>query len=305
MSYGASRQTRPAPVERGEADNRAPAPAAAPDWADGEGTPLSAYALQPQAADQARLPRTHTVAANETLHDIAGRYQLPMLALIEQNGVEPPYALTPGRVLQLPPPRFHSVRRGESLEEIARQHSMDVRSLALLNRMQPPYRVAAGDRIALPAQARRQQAAAPAAPPSPAAPPEMAPAASEQARFAWPLQGELTARFGAQPDGGRLDGIEISGRAGAPVAAAAAGAVVYAGADLPAYGTLVLIAHADNYVTAYAYARRALVREGQRVEAGQAIAELDERGDGGARLLFQVRLGSVAIDPLPLLAPAR
>jgi len=76
---------------------------------------------------------------------------------------------------------------------------------------------------------------------------------------------------------------------------------VYAGSDIPGYGTLVLVRHADNYVTAYGFARRALVREGQHVRAGEAIAELGPRPSGGARLLFQVRRGTQAIDPAPLL----
>jgi lipoprotein NlpD len=74
-------------------------------------------------------------------------------------------------------------------------------------------------------------------------------------------------------------------------------ALRYAGSDLDAYGTLVLVRHADNYVTAYGYGRRALVREGQRVRAGQQIAELGDRG----KLLFQVRQGAHAVDPAPLL----
>jgi septal ring factor EnvC (AmiA/AmiB activator) len=115
------------------------------------------------------------------------------------------------------------------------------------------------------------------------------------------LRGEIVAGYGAQPSGERLDGVEIAGREGDAIVAAAEGDVVYAGADLPAYGTLVLIRHADNYVTAYAHARRALVREGQRVRAGQAIAELGGRADGRPRLLFQVRQGSQAVDPTPLM----
>ena len=98
-----------------------------------------------------------------------------------------------------------------------------------------------------------------------------------------------------------LDGIEIAGREGDRISAAADGDVVYAGSDLPAYGELVLVRHANDLVTAYAYTRRALVREGQRVRAGEAIAELGGRADGGARLLFQVRQGSTPVDPAPLL----
>lgn len=299
---------RGGPVDVQAAEEPPPAPRADPpaaqDWADGEGTPLSAYALQPgevQPYDPARLPRTHRVRANESLYDIAATYQVPLRALIDQNHLEPPYALSEGRELQLPPPRLHTLARGESFEDVARRYNVDPRSLALLNRMQPPYQVREGDRIVLPAMARAY--AEPAPPES--APPRESGATTpsvEGGRFTWPLRGEIAARYGAQPNGQRLDGIEIAGREGDPIVSAAEGEVVYAGSDLPAYGTLILIRHAGNYVTAYAHTRRALVREGERVRAGQAIAELGPRADGGARLLFQVRQGSAAVDPTPFLS---
>lgn len=318
ISYGGGAQPAPrvsvrpppAPVveEESQQDAGGPppvsAPAPAPNWADGEGTPLSAYALQPgeaQPFDPTHLPRTHRVSADESLYDIATRYQVPLRALIDQNRLEPPYALTPGRELQLPPPRFHTVGRGESFEEIAQRYNVDTRSLALLNRMQPPYQLRPGDRVVLPAMARAIEVAAAPPPPPPVATSPAPPVGS--GRFAWPLRGNVTARFGAQPNGARIDGIEIAGRDGAPISAAAEGDVVYAGSDVPGYGTLVLVRHADNYVTAYGHARRALVREGQHVRAGEAIAELGQRSDGRPRLLFQVRRGAEAIDPTPLLGP--
>lgn len=277
---------------------RTPAVQEQPDWADGEGTPLSAYALQPnQTFDPANLPRTHRVSGEESLYDIATRYQVPLRALIDQNHLEPPYALSDGRVLELPPARYHVVRRGEELRDIARRYSVDLRSLALLNRMETNVRVRTGERIYLPAMAREIAVEPPPAPATPL--PE------GTGRFAWPLRGEVLARFGAQPGGTRLDGIEIAGREGAQVTAAADGDVIYAGADIDGLGTLLLVRHADNYVTAYGYNRRALAREGQRVRAGEAIAELGSRPDGRARLLFQVRRGNEALDPAPLMGPQR
>jgi murein DD-endopeptidase MepM/ murein hydrolase activator NlpD len=282
---------------------RTPAPQEQPNWADGEGTPLSAYALQPgdvQPFDPANLPRSHRVSGDESLYDIATRYQAPLRALIDQNNLEPPYALTQGRVLELPPPRYHLVRRGENLEDIARRYNVDLRSLALLNRMQGNDTVRAGERVYLPALAR-EIATGPVSTPTPAPPP----AATGSGRFTWPLRGDVVSRFGAQPNGTRLDGIEIAGREGASVGAAGDGDVIYAGDDIEALGVLVLIRHADNYVTAYAYNRRALVREGQRVRAGEAITELDARPDGRTRLLFQVRRGNEVLDPAPLMGAQR
>lgn len=275
-----------------------------PDWAAGDGTPLSTWALQPgdaQPYDPSNLPRTHRVGANESLYDIAARYQVPLRALIEQNDLEPPYALSPGRELRLPPPRFHTVAQNERFEDVARAYNVDTRSLALLNRMEAPYRVRAGDRVVLPAMARAEVAPALAAPRVAAAPNSAPTAPVANVHLALPMQGRVVARFGAQASGGRLDGIEIAGREGDRISAAADGDVVYAGSDLPAYGELVLVRHANDLVTAYAYTRRALVREGQRVRAGEAIAELGARTDGGARLLFQVRQGSTPVDPGPLL----
>lgn len=299
----------PAPISYGGgARERAPAPPAqaprpreaqpAPNWAAAEGRPLSDYALQPDAAhpfDPARLPQSHRVNAGETLYDIASRYQIPLRALIDQNGLAPPYALAEGRVLALPPPRFHTVARGESFEAIAQRYNVDTRSLGLLNRMRAPYAVREGERVVLPAVAR----AAPETPPHVAA----QPAPRGDGRFAWPIEGAIAASFGPQPGGRRLDGVEISGAVGAQVRAAADGQVVFAGESVPNHGVIVLIAHADNFVTAYAFNRRALVREGQQVRAGAPIAELGPRQGGGARLLFQVRQGGVAQDPAPLLRP--
>jgi|CXWL01.1.fsa_nt_gi murein DD-endopeptidase MepM/ murein hydrolase activator NlpD len=292
-----ARETR-APIERRERQQPAArAPQQEPDWAASEGTPLSTYALRPEDAqpfDPARLPRTHRVGANESLYDIADRYQVPLRALIDQNNLQPPFALSPGAQLELPPPRFHTLARGETLRDVAERYNVDFRSLALLNRMQPPYDVRQGDRIVLPAMARAY--ASPASPTP--APQIVVPTPTQQAgRFAWPVRGEVVARFGQQPNGARLDGIEIAARAGDRIGAAAEGDVVYAGSDLPAYGTLVLVRHADGYVTAYGYARRALVQEGQHVRAGEALAE------AGDRVLFQARRGREAVDPLPLLGP--
>lgn len=285
-----------APVSAQEQPNRASAP----------GAPLSAWALQPTQADPRNPPRSVRLAHGQSLYDVATLYQIPMLALIEANGLEPPYAAAPGAILLLPAPNVHVVGEGERFEDIARDYNIDLHSLGTLNRMRPPYAVRPGDHIVLPAGARSngKEDAPLALASDTSAPVAQAGEVHARARFAWPLRGAIVARYGIQANGARLDGVEIAGREGDPIAVAADGDVVYAGSDLAAYGTLVLVRHADNYVTAYGFARRALVREGQRVRQGQAIAELGSRPDGRARLLFQVRQGAHAVDPAPLLGIA-
>lgn len=311
ISYGEDRQPPPAREQWARVPRQQPvqtpatqqvSPAAQPNWAAGPGTPLSAWALQPSASfDPLNRPRTHVMQPRQSLSDVAALYQIPVLTLIAFNHLTPPYRLAPGSTLRLPPPRLHVVRAGETFDDIARANDVDLHSLAVLNRMQPPYNVRPGDRIALPniPGAAPEEDAPPPAPQRASLPPT-----SDGGRFAWPLRGAIVARYGAQANGRRLDGIEIAGREGDPISAAAEGDVVYAGADLAAYGTLVLVRHADNYVTAYGFARRSLVREGQHVRVGEEIAELGARPGGGARLLFQVRQGAQAVDPAPLLRAA-
>ena len=65
------------------------------------------------------------------------------------------------------------------------------------------------------------------------------------------------AGFGPLGVGRRNDGIDIRAAQGTAVKAAAAGEVVYAGNQVPGFGNLVLIKHADGWVTAYAPPRQA------------------------------------------------
>ena len=86
--------------------------------------------------------------------------------------------------------------------------------------------------------------------------------------------------------------------------AAADGTCIYAGDDIKTYGQLVLIRHADGYVTAYADNSELDVREGDAVRRGQIIAK---SGDSGAakspRLHFELRKDGKAIDPIRYLVP--
>jgi lipoprotein NlpD len=115
--------------------------------------------------------------------------------------------------------------------------------------------------------------------------------------FLWPASGQLTARF----NGGANKGIDIRGKAGDPVIAAAGGRVVYAGSGLRGYGNLVMIKHDEEFLTAYAHNRKLLVRENEQVKAGQPIAEMGGTGTNAAQLHFELRRKGDAVDPLPYL----
>jgi lipoprotein NlpD len=118
-------------------------------------------------------------------------------------------------------------------------------------------------------------------------------------QWQWPVKGKIISGFSHQEQGNK--GIDIGGREGSRVNAAASGLVVYAGNALRGYGNLIIIKHNDDYLSAYAHNRRLLVAEKQMVTAGQQIAELGSTDATDARLHFEIRFRGSSVDPLKYL----
>jgi len=115
--------------------------------------------------------------------------------------------------------------------------------------------------------------------------------------FSWPATGNLSSAF----DDLKNKGIDISGKTGDPVYASADGRVVYAGAGLRGYGNLVIVKHANNFLTAYAHNQTLLVREDQSVKRGQKIAEMGNSDSETVKLHFEIRKQGKPVDPVKLL----
>jgi murein DD-endopeptidase MepM/ murein hydrolase activator NlpD len=164
---------------------------------------------------------------------------------------------------------------------------------------------------ALPASA---PAAVPSAPPA-AAPADVPEAPSAEARaadklaslppaavsgkgFIWPVRGRVISTYGTDSEGTHNDGINIAAPAGAPVLAAEAGEVAYAGNELKGYGNLILLKHANGFVSAYAHNETLLVKRGDKVVRGQPIAKVGATGAvTQPQLHFELRRGAKALDP--------
>lgn len=120
--------------------------------------------------------------------------------------------------------------------------------------------------------------------------------------FVWPVNGPVISGFGATSGGARNDGINIAAPKGTPIHAAAGGTVTYASDELKDYGNLVLIKHADGYVTAYAHADRLIVGKGDIVTKGQVIGYAGSTGDvSRPQLHFEIRHDTAPVDPRNLL----
>ncbi|MET3823297.1 lipoprotein NlpD [Burkholderia sp. PvR073] len=113
----------------------------------------------------------------------------------------------------------------------------------------------------------------------------------------WPAQGKIVDAF--RP--GQNRGIQIAGRPGDPVRAAADGRVMYAGTGLNDYGSLIIVQHNADFLTAYAHNRKLLVKTGDIVRQGDAIAEMGDLDNSRVALLFEVRRDGKPVNPMPYL----
>jgi lipoprotein NlpD len=117
---------------------------------------------------------------------------------------------------------------------------------------------------------------------------------AEAIAFIWPAKGKVIAGF-AEP---RSKGIDIEGKIGDPVVAAAAGRVTYIGNGIPGLGKLVVLKHENGFITVYAHNKEIVVKEQQLVTRGQKIAELGATDSERPKLHFQIRKGSAPVDPM-------
>jgi lipoprotein NlpD len=116
-------------------------------------------------------------------------------------------------------------------------------------------------------------------------------------KWSWPTQGKLVGKFNE----GSNKGIDIAGTQGQSITAAASGKVIYSGSDLRGYGKMIIIKHNPTFLSVYAHNNTLLVKEGQQVNAGQAIAEMGNTDSKDVKLHFEIRNQGKSVDPMQYL----
>ncbi|MGD9774505.1 peptidoglycan DD-metalloendopeptidase family protein [Diaphorobacter sp.] len=219
-------------------------------------------------------------------------------------------------------PGYYTVKPGDTLIRIGLENGQSWKDIARWNKLDNPDLIEVGQvlRVIAPGAAApapsvaadsgvvtRPVASSPVAPAASAAKPAASTAsappaagAAEDVGFIWPASGSVLAGF----DEARNKGLDIGGKAGEPVLAAADGRVVYAGAGLRGYGNLVILKHNNIYLTAYAHNQTLLVKEDQNVRRGQKIAEMGSTDADRVKLHFEIRRQGKPVDPTRYL-PAR
>ena len=218
-------------------------------------------------------------------------------------------ALPPVRVSQ---PKYGAtavVRKGQTVYRIATENGITALDLALWNDIPPPYTIHPGQRLRLYPRDGREAtvasstvakappaSATPRPPATPASTPAAPAVATSNLAWRWPADGGVASTF-ASGDPTR-QGIDIAGKSGQPVRAAADGVVVYSGSGLVGYGELVIVKHNEQWLSAYGHNRARMVNEGALVKAGQQIAEMGRSGASRDMLHFEIRHNGKPVDPL-------
>jgi len=268
-------RTQTAPVE----DRRPPAVArAGSEW------PAAAPAGRPIAGQEnAGKSGYYTVKPGDTLYRIGLETGQSWRDIARWNNLSQPHQIEVGQVLRVIPPVIgtSAAAAGEAGNGVV------TRPVGSGSVSASPVAPASAT-----ASAARPVASTPASG-------TVAEAAEATLSWVWPANGPIVSGF----DEVKNKGVDIGGKAGDPVVAAADGRVVYVGAGLRGYGNLIILKHDNTYLTAYAHNQTLLVKEDQTVRKGQKIAEMGSSDADRVKLHFEVRRQGKPVDPLKYLPP--
>jgi len=205
----------------------------------------------------------------------------------------------------------HRVQAGETLYSIAFEYGRDHRDVARWNRIPRPYTIypkqrlrvvpisSDGKKVKYIKHSSRKTAVIKQKPDND----ETSYISNSKLRWSWPTQGKVVSTFSIRDPGRR--GIDIVGRKGQPVKAAAAGRVVYRGNGLRGYGNLIIIKHNDTYFSAYAHTDDVVVKENEKVKLGQQIADMGNTSSVKTKLHFEIRRNGKPVNPMRYLPTRR
>ncbi len=283
-------------------------------------SPRKAFEADRGEPQSRKFAASHRVESGDTLYGVARRHKISPRELASHNDLTVDSALRMGQVLKVP---------GKSGKSAPARVE---RAVAGNNAGSPAVRVVKAVAIEPPAQeAKPVRLAAAGSVPAPAANqdrgrkgnvvlanadasgsvsgadqerpvqrnaslPEPEPMTGNS--FRWPVKGKVISEFGTKPNGSHNDGINVAVPQGTSVKAAENGVVAYAGSELKGYGKLILIRHANNWVSAYAHNDDIMVKRGDKVRRGQIISKAGSSGSvSQPQVHFELRKGSRPVDP--------
>jgi len=251
---------------------------------------------------------TYVVATGDSLWSIANAQNLEVDTLVGSNVFRDSSLLRPGMTLRIPNQDgiFYTFKSGDKIDNVARRYRVSVDRIRQVNPTVDLHSLKAGNEIFLPG-ARPEAVSEPRRAGAGSSQQQPASSVNRSARnYRWPVMGKISSPYGwrRHPVTRRNDfhtGLDIRAGRGSVIRAAREGRVAYAG-WMGAYGKVVVVEHAGGQSTLYAHCSSILVRQGDRVSAGQNIARVGSTGrTTGPHLHFEIRNGNRPVNPLQYL----
>lgn len=237
-------------------------------------------------AEQASASRQYMVGPGDTLSSIAGKFSVNPQALWAANALADPNFIKEGQVLAIPGnSAVHRVSAGENLWNISEKYRVYVKDLVEANNITNENMLAEGQLLKIPVVRDSNVVSSDVS------------RARSDATLIWPTLGWISSPYGAR-DGSFHHGIDIAADQGSSIRACGPGRVVWAG-PMGTYGLTVMVDHGDGLVTLYAHTSKIIALRGQRVEAGEIVAQVGSTGRStGPHLHVEVRYNQKTLDPL-------
>lgn len=253
-----------------------------------------------------RVPlKTITVARGDTLYSLSRRYEIPVNDLAVMNGLSAPFALNVGQKIRVPDlPEAKPAPAKTTTKSATSTNVKTEKPKADNSKTVKPAEKPATKQTTKPTQTKTETKKAEPKKTETKKPETKTTAKSQSvparssSKFTWPVRGTILSHYGAKTGGLYNDGINISAAAGATVVAAENGVVAYAGNEVRGMGNLIIIQHADGWMTVYAHLNSMAVRRGVRVSVGQKIGTVGQTGKvTKPQLHFEIRKGTKSYNP--------
>tara|TARA_Y100000588_G_C14219222_1_gene910275 strand:+ start:140 stop:952 length:813 start_codon:yes stop_codon:yes gene_type:complete len=224
------------------------------------------------AEPKPEVVRQHVVTRGETMYAIAFRYGLDYRQVANANQIAAPFLIYPGQKLRIDPQADMTLPTAQKMATASQITTKQDTSASLPSDNEQP--ATSVEQNTTPNVTTTKQ--------------------SGDLGWVWPADGKVLVSF--KNSGNK--GIDIAGKLGHPVRAAADGKVVYSGGGLIGYGELIIIKHNKHYLSAYGHNNNLIVKQGDIVVSGQHIADMGRSGTDIIKLHFEIRRDGKPVDPI-------
>lgn len=179
---------------------------------------------------------------------------------------------------------YHRVEKGQTLWKISKLYNVELEELLKNNNILDITQLEAGQMLFIRQQPNKKKQTG------------TEPALDE---FSWPIKGKIISGFGATVHNIINRGINIQSYANTNVTASRSGKVIFYSPNFDSFGKTLIIDHGDGFSSIYARNKEVLVKPGDAVTKGMAIAKVGKAGrDKNTYLHFEIRKGYQAQNPV-------